>query len=84
MVMKTLAEYAEIIKTLKQARDILQGEYEQTDFHKKKEMHPHSTVPSLPQDEEVYKLLTAIQQLDHYIKKFQDEQFQLIKQQDNQ
>ena len=36
-------------------------------------------VPSKPEDEEIYKLLTAIQQLDFYIKKFQDEQFNIIK-----
>ena len=80
--MPTLTEYSEKIKTLKQAREILREEYEQTEFHKKKEMHPHSTVPPSPEDEEVYKLLTAIQQLDYYIKKYQDEQFQLFKQQD--
>ena len=52
--------------------------------HKKKEAHPQSTVPPLPEDEEIYKLLTAIQQLDFYIKKFQDEQFELLKEQEKE
>ena len=33
-------------------------------------------------DEEIYKLLTAIQQLDFYVKKLQDEQFELLKKQE--
>jgi len=81
--MPTLSEYSEKIKILKQARAILQEEYEQTDFHRKKELNPHTTIPPSPEDEEIYKLLTAIQQLDCYIIKFQDEQFQLIKQQES-
>jgi len=72
------------IKTLKDARDILKKEYSESDFHKKKEAHPQSTVPPSPDDEEIYKLLTAIQQLDFYVKKLQDEQLSLLKQSDRE
>jgi len=78
--MTTLQELNEKIKILKQARDILQKEYTKTDFHKKKEAHPHSTVPPSPEDEEIYKLLNAIHQLEVFVKKLQDEQFDLMKQ----
>ena len=81
--MNNLNELIEKIKTLKTARDILHQEYSQTEFHKKKEEHPNSTVPATPEDEEIYKLLTAIQQIEFYIKKLQDEQFELIKGDDN-
>ena len=67
------------IKVLKDAREILHEEYTQSDFHKKKEAHPHETVPPSPEDEEIYKLLTAIQQIDSHIKKLQDEQFKILK-----
>ena len=67
------------IKCLKISKEILQKEYSKSEFHKKKEEYPDSSVPAKPEDEEIYKLLTAIQQLDFYIKKFQDEQFDLIK-----
>jgi hypothetical protein len=67
------------IKTLKNAREILHSEYTQSDFHKKKEANPHEIVPSSPEDEEIYKLLTAIQQIDLQIKKLQQEQFKLLK-----
>ena len=67
------------IKYLKMSRDILQIEYSKSEIHKKKEEHPDSSIPAKPEDEDIYKLLTAIQQLDFYIKKFQDEQFDLIK-----
>ena len=77
--MEGLGEIAEKIKTLKVARDILQKEYTKSDFHKKKEAHPHETIPPSPEDEGIYKLLTAIQQLDVYIKKLQEKQFQLLK-----
>ena len=80
--MKQLGEINEKIKTLKTAREILKKEYSDTDFHKKKEANPHSTVPSDPDDKEIYKLLTAIRQLDFFVKKFQDEQFKIIKSQD--
>ena len=77
--MEGLSEIGEKIKSLKVARDILQKEYTKSDFHKKKEAHPHETVPPAPEDEEIFKLLTAIQQLDSYIKKLQDKQFQILK-----
>jgi hypothetical protein len=74
-----ISELTEKIKTLKQAREILQNEYKQSEFHKKKEASPQDIVPPSPEDKEIYKLLTAIQQLDFYIKKFQDEQFEVLK-----
>ena len=77
--MKKITEISEKIKVLKEARQILDDEYQQSDFHKKKEANPHELVPSSPNDEEVYKLLTAIQQLDVHIKKLQDEQFKILK-----
>jgi hypothetical protein len=81
--MYNLSELGEKIKTLKTARDILQQEYSKTYFHKKKEENPNSTVPAKPGDKDVYKLLIAIQQLESYIKKLQDEQFELIKKENN-
>ena len=78
-IMKDLHEINEKIKHLKISRGILQLEYSKSEFHRKKEEYSHSMVPSKPEDEEIYKLLTAIQQLDFYIKKFQDEQFNIIK-----
>lgn len=72
----------EKIKALKQARDILQEEYSETDFHKKKESNPHSTVPPSPEDKEIYQLLTAIRQLESFVKKYQDEQFEVLKKQE--
>jgi len=80
--MQSVSEISEKIKALKNARDILQEEYSQTDFHKRKEASPDDTVPSSPEDEEIFKLLNAIHQLDIYVKKFQDEQFELLKKQD--
>ena len=80
--MSRLTEVTDQIKTIQHARDILRGYYESTDFHKKKEVNPDTAVPSAPEDEEVYKLLTAIQQLDNYVKRLQDEQFQLLKQEE--
>jgi hypothetical protein len=80
--MSDISELIEKIKILKIARDILQEEYSQTEFHKTKEEHPNSTAPTMPEDEEIYKLLTAIQQLDLYIKKLQDRQFKLIREED--
>lgn len=77
--MDELSELGKKIKTLKKARDILQTEYVQSEFHKKKEASPDDIVPPSPHDEEVFKLLNAIQQLDIYIKKLQDEQFEMIK-----
>lgn len=80
--MNQLTEVTEQIKTLISARDILKERYEKSEFHKKKEKHPHSASPPSPEDEEIYKLLNAIQQLDRYIKELQDEQFELLKEQD--
>ena len=77
--MSQLNEITEQIKMLKSARDILKERYENSEFHKKKEKHPHSAVPPSPEDEEIYKLLTAIQQLDKYVKELQDDQFELLK-----
>ena len=77
--MEKFGEINEKIKALKNARDILQNEYQQSEFHKKKEANPQDMVPPSPDDEGIYKLLTAIQQLDVYIKKLQDEQFQILK-----
>ena len=84
MDMNKFAKLSEKIKILKDARNILHEEYSQTEFHKKKEAHPHETVPPSPEDEGIYKLLTAIQQLDVYIKKLQDKQFQLLKEKENE
>ena len=61
--MEKFSQLSEKIKTLKDARTILHNEYTQSDFHKKKEANPQDTVPPSPKDEEIYKLLTAIQQL---------------------
>ena len=80
--MTNISELSEKIKILKSAKDILHQEYSQTEFHKVKEEHPNSATPPTPKDEEIYKLLTAIQQLESYIKKLQDEQFNLIKKED--
>lgn len=80
--MSKLVELNDKIKTLKIARDILKEEYSGSDFHRKKEAHPHSTVPPSPDDQEIYKLLTAIQQLEYYVKKLQEEQFALLKKQE--
>lgn len=77
--MEKISELTEKIKTLKQAREILKDEYKQSEFHKKKEASPQDQVPPSPEDKEIYRLLTAIQQLDFYIKKLQDEQFELLK-----
>jgi hypothetical protein len=77
--MPELQEITEKIKILKDARNILDEEYQKTDFHKKKVEHPQSSVPSDPEDEDIYKLLTAIRQIEKMINKFQDEQFTLIK-----
>jgi len=77
--MEKFSELGEKIRTLKDAREILQSEYQKSEFHKKKEAHPQDTVPHSPDDEEIFKLLAVILQLDVYIKKLQDEQFQILK-----
>jgi len=81
---QSISEISEKIKTLITAREILQKEYQQTEFHKKREENPDTFVPSSPEDEEIYKLLTTIQQIDLFIKKFQDIQLMLLKQQEHQ
>ena len=75
-------EITEQIKILKDARDILQKRYESSEFHKKKEKDPHFPIPPSPKDEDILKLLTAIQQIDKILKELQDEQFKLLKQAD--
>ncbi len=82
--MDDFSKLGEKIKALKNAREILHEEYTETDFHKRKESHPHSTVPPSPEDEGIYKLLNAIHQIDGYIKKFQDEQLKILKEQDQE
>ena len=67
---ESLSDITEKIKILKFAREILNNEYIQTDFHKIREANPETTVPTTPEDEEIYKLLTAIHQIDMYIKKY--------------
>ncbi len=83
MMGDSLTDITDKIKTLKEAKEILNQEYSKTEFHKKKEAHPHSSVPPLPEDEEIYKLLIAIRQIENHIKKFQDQQFELIKLQES-
>lgn len=81
---ETVQHVNEKIRILKQAKEILHQEYQKTDFHKKREANPDSTVPSSPDDEEAINLLTSIRKIEEYIKKFKDDQFILLKQQDNQ
>ena len=80
--MSRITSITDDIKTLKRARDLLRGRYERTEYHQKREIQPHSAVPPEPEDEEILKLLTAIQQLEHYIKELQNEQFSLLKEQE--
>jgi hypothetical protein len=80
--MSSFQEISEQIKILKAARDILKEKYDASEFHKKKEKYPQSAVPSAPEDKEIYKLLTAIQQLEKQIKALQDEQFKVLKQEE--
>lgn len=82
--MENITDISEKIKTLKHAREILHNEYTKTDFHKKKEASPHESVPPSPEDEEIFKLLGAIHQIDYYIKKLQDEQFLILKKKDSE
>jgi len=79
--MNGLSDINEKIKILKDAKEILHDEYIKSDLHKKKEDHPHEIIPPSPEDEEVYKLLTAIHQIDNHIKKLQDKQFKILKKQ---
>jgi hypothetical protein len=78
--MNKFHEISEQIKSMKTVRDFLKEKYDASDFHKKKEKFPHSAIPPAPEDEEIYKLLTAIQQLDKYIKELQDMQLKVLKQ----
>ena len=77
--MDTFENITQRIKTLKEARDILKEHYSQSPLHEKKEQNPTEAVPSSPDDEEFYRLLTAIQQVEKYIKYYQDKQFSIIK-----
>jgi hypothetical protein len=80
--MNKFQEISEQIKNLKFARDFLKEKYDDSDFHKKKEEYPQSAVPPSPEDGEIYKLLTAVQQLDKYIKELQDMQLKVLKQEE--
>ena len=80
--MESIGKLNDKIKALKTARDILNEEYSESEFHKKKEASPDAIVPPSPEDEGIFKLLTAIQQIDLQVKKLQDEQFELLKKQD--
>jgi hypothetical protein len=80
--MNKLQEISEQIKCLKTVRDFLKEKYDTSEFHKKKEKFPQSAVPPAPEDEEIYKLLTAIQQIDKYIKELQEIQFKVLKQEE--
>lgn len=80
--MESIGEINNKIKALKAARAILNEEYSQSEFHKKKEANPDAIVPPAPEDEGIFKLLTAIQQIDLQVKKLQAEQFELLKKQD--
>ena len=80
--MNKFQEISEQIKYLKTARDFLKEKYDVSEFHKTKEKFPQSAVPPKPKDEEIYKLLTVVQQLDKYIKELQDTQFKVLKQEE--
>jgi hypothetical protein len=80
--MNKFHELSEQIKNLKSVRDFLKEKYDASEFHKKKEEFPHTAVPPAPEDGEIYKLLTAIQQLDKYIKELQDLQLKVLKQEE--
>lgn len=80
--MNTINELSEQIKVLKAARDILKEKYSDSEYHKKRETFPHEAVPPSPEDEDILKLLTAIHQLEKYVKELQRIQFELIKNQE--
>lgn len=80
--MNKFHEISEQIKNLITTRDFLKEKYEASDYHKKKEEFPQSAVPPAPEDGEIYRLLTAIQQLDKYIKELQELQFKVLKQEE--
>jgi hypothetical protein len=77
--MNRFEEISDQIKILKAARDILKEKYDGSEFHRKKEKFPQTPIPPTSQDGEIYKLLTAIQQLDKYIKELQEEQFKVLR-----
>ena len=77
--MAEITELSQKIKNLKETREILYSEYTKTDFHKKREDEPLDRIPPSPEDKEIIKLLEAINQIDVYIKKFQDEQLSILK-----
>jgi len=79
--MEEFTDLSERIKHLKNARKILDEEYKETDFHEKKVANPRTSVPPSPEDEEAIRLLTTIQRIDHYIKKYQDQQLKILKEQ---
>jgi len=80
--MSRLNEVTGQIKILKDAKDILKDQYSKSEFHRQKEKNPHSAVPPSPEDEEIYKLLNAIQQLEKFVKELQEEQFKLLREQE--
>jgi hypothetical protein len=80
--MESITKLSEKIKTLKNAKIILQDEYENSEFHKKKEANPQDIVPSSPEDKEIYKLLNAIHQIESHIKKLQDKQYKILQKSD--
>ena len=51
-------------------------------FIKRKSNFRNPLSPPSPEDEDIYKLLTAIQQLDKFIKELQDMQFKVLKQEE--
>jgi hypothetical protein len=77
--MNKFQELSDQIECLIHTRDFLKAKYEASEFHKRKEKYPQTAVPPGPHDGEIYKLLTAIQQLEKYIKELQDEQFHALK-----
>ncbi len=80
--MSDVTALSQKIKILKQARDILKEKYSESDFHKKRESQPQEAVPPSPEDEEIYRLLNAIHQIEKRIRELQDEQFELLKQEE--
>jgi len=80
--MSELSEISQNIETLQKAQAVLQSYYQKTEFHKQREHQADTAVPPSPDDEDVFKLLTAIQQIEKYVKKLQDEQFQLLQQEE--
>jgi hypothetical protein len=80
--MNRFEEISDQIKTLKTARDFLKEKYDRSEFHQMKEKNPQTPTPPTAKDGEIYKLLTAIQQLEKYIKELQDEQFKVLQEEE--